>query len=143
MRSRLKALLAGLLLGVATTLLVVHFTDDDKDQNTAERLEAALHCDDGPSNQTAAGASRIGRYSKWAATNAIRLYGVGCDAGPATIVLEFSPYVYRSSVERALKTMRGFGPVCVVGDSFFDGRLLKPLSLRDLCSEVGGEVRIA
>ena len=141
MRNALKGLIAGLLLGIAGTFLVTQFTSDSK--NTAEKLEAALHCDDGPSDQTAATASRVGRYSEWAAMHAIRLYGVGCDAGPATIVLEFSPYVYRSSVERALTTMRGFGPVCVVGDSFFDGRLLKPLSLRDLCSSVGGEIRIA
>jgi hypothetical protein len=132
-------LVVGLMLGVAGTLLIVHFTAE-ANESTSERLEEALHCDDGPINQTAATASRTGRYSVWAATHAVGLYGIGCDAGAATILLEFSPY--KSDLEHALATMRGFGPVCVVNYGFFDGRLLKPIQLEDICAEVGGEIRV-
>jgi hypothetical protein len=134
------AFAAGLLVGAAVALAVVLLIDR-ADRGVPERLEAALHCDDGPSEQTAAIASRAGRYSTWAATHASRLYGIGCDAGPATIYIQFSPY--RSTLERALATMRGFGPLCVVDHGFFDGRLLSPIKLRDLCDEVDGEIRIA
>jgi len=137
---RVSNLVAGLILGVAGTLLVMHFTAEAT-KGTPERLEEALHCDDGPIDQTAATASRAGRYSVWAATHAVRLYGVGCDAGPATILLEFSPW--KSDLDHAIATMRGFGPVCVVNHGFFDGRLLKPIQLEDLCAEVGGEIRVA
>jgi hypothetical protein len=133
----LKGLLAGLALGIAGTLLVVHFSGPSK--SVPEKLEEALHCDDGPVDQTAAIAHRVAGYSVWAATHAERLMGVGCDAGPATIYLRFSPY--RSTLDDALATMRGYGPVCVVDSGLFEGRALGGGLLDELCDEVGGEVK--
>jgi hypothetical protein len=118
----------------------MHFTAE-ANKSTPERLEEALHCDDGPIDQTAATAHHTSRYSVWAATHAVRLYGIGCDAGPATIFLEFSPY--KSDLEHALATMRGFGAVCVVNYGLFHGRHLSPIKLEDLCEEVDGEIRVA
>jgi hypothetical protein len=137
MPSALKALLAGLVLGIAGTLLVVHFTGPS--QSVPEKLEEALQCEDGPVDQTAAIAHHTAGYSAWAATHAMRLMGIGCDAGPATIYMRFSPY--RSTLAHALATMRGYGPVCVVDSGLFGGRSLGGGLLNDLCDEVGGEVR--
>jgi hypothetical protein len=134
----LKGLAAGLALGVVGTLLVAHFTADE---NIADRLEDALHCDDGWVYQTAATAHHTAGYSMWAATHGSPMYGIGCNTGPATIYLQFSPY--RRQVAHALATMEGYGPVCVVDHGFFEGRSLGPVRLQDLCAEVGGEIRIA
>ena len=137
MSSTLKGLGVGLILGIAATLLVVHISGPEK--NVPERLEEALHCDDGPVDQTAAIAHHTAGYSVWAATHADRLLGVGCDAGPATIYMRFSPY--RSTLEHALATMRRYGPVCVVEPGLFGGRQLGGNLLDELCDEVAGEVR--
>ena len=137
MPSVLKGLFAGLALGIAGTLLVVHLTGPSK--SVPEKLEEALHCDDGPVDQTAAIAHRVAGYSLWAVMHADRLVGVGCDAGPGTIYMRFSPY--RSTLDDALATMRGFGPVCVVDSGLFEGRALEGNLLDELCDEVGGEVR--
>ena len=135
--SVLKGLLVGLVLGIVGTLLVAHFTGPS--QSVPEKLEEALHCDDGAVDQTAAIAHHTAGYSLWAATHANRLMGVGCDAGPATIYMRFSPY--RSTLAHALATMRGYGRVCVVDPGFFGGRSLGGDLLNELCDEVGGEVR--
>jgi hypothetical protein len=138
MKDRAGALAIGLVLGIAGTLLVSHVSGQG--ENVAEQLEAALRCDDGPINQTAAIAHHTAGYSLWASTHAERLYGIGCDAGPATILLEFSPY--GSDLEHALATMRGFGAVCVVHHGVFEGRSLGSQLLRELCSDVGGQIRV-
>ncbi len=137
MSSILKGLGVGLLLGIAGTLLVVHVTDPEK--SVPERLEEALHCEDGPADSTAAVAHHTAGYSIWAATHAERLLGIGCDAGPATIYMRFSPY--RSTLEHAMATMRGYGRVCVVDSGLFGGRSLGGDLLKELCDEVGGEIR--
>ena len=64
---------------------------------------------------------------------------IGCDAGPATIYMRFSPY--RSTLEDALATMRGYGRVCIVDSGLFEGHSLGGGLLDELCDEVGGEVR--
>lgn len=135
--SLLKGLLAGLLLGIVGTLLVPHFTGPSK--SVPEKLEDALQCDDGPVDQTAAIAHRVSGYSVWATTHAERLMGIGCDAGPATIYMRFG--LYRSTVDDALASMRGYGSVCVVDSGLFGGRSLGGGLLNELCDEVGGEVR--
>jgi hypothetical protein len=58
-------------------------------------VEEALHCDDGWVYQDAATAHHTAGYSRWAATHAHPIYGIGCDTGPATIYLQFRPYVDR------------------------------------------------
>jgi len=133
-----RGLLAGLAIGIAGTLLVTHLTGPSK--SVPEQLESALHCDDGAADQTAAIAHHTGGYSLWAATHAERLLGIGCDAGPATIYMRYSPY--RSMLDHALATMRGYGPVCVVEPGLFGGRALGPKLLGELCDDVGGEVRV-
>jgi hypothetical protein len=137
MPSVLKGLVAGLVLGIVGTVLVVHFTGPSK--SVPEKLEEALHCHDGAVDQTAAIAHHTSGYSLWAATHAVRLMGVGCNTGPATIYMRFSPY--RSDLDHALATMRGYGPVCVVDPGFFGGRSLGGGLLADLCDDVGGEIR--
>jgi hypothetical protein len=104
-----------------------------------ERLEEELRCDGGPIDQTAAIAHHTAGYSVWATTHAVRLLGVGCGAGPATIYMRFSPH--RATVDRALATMRGYGPVCVVEHGLFGGRQLGAGTFDELCEEVGGDVR--
>jgi hypothetical protein len=53
--------------------------------------------------------------------------------------MRFSPH--RATVDRALATMRGYGPVCVVEHGLFGGRQLGAGTFDELCDEVGGDVR--
>jgi hypothetical protein len=137
----LKPLVAGVLIGVSGTLLVAQLAESSE-KEVPERLEEALHCSDGPVSLPAAIAHHTGRYSEWAVTHAIRIVGIGCDTGPATIFMQFSPY--RSELAHALATIRGFGTVCVVDHGVFDGKSLNGRTeLEELCSAVDGEMRSA
>jgi hypothetical protein len=140
MARNLKPLIAGVILGVIGTLLVGYISAREG-RSVPDALEEALHCSDGPVDLPASIAQRTGGYSSWAATHAERIFGIGCDAGPATIYLQFSPY--RSELAHALASIRGFGPVCVVDHGVFDGKSLNGKGeLEELCSEVNGELRV-
>lgn len=142
----LKWLAAGLLIGVAVTLLVSSFAGSDPD--LPERIAENLGCSDGaegvhPSSAAAAHHAFDGPngYSWFAATHANRVLGInGCDpVGPATRYLEFDDGTNMSHV---LATLDHFGAVCVVGHSVFEGRLLNGLSqFEHLCEAVSGDLK--
>lgn len=141
MRRGLKPFALGLLLGVMGTLLVVYATSIGG-KSVPEELESALHCSDGAADLPASIARHTAGYSEWASTHASRIYGIGCDAGPATVFLQFSPY--RHEVQHALASIRGFGAVCVVHYGIFDGKSLNGRGqLEELCSDVGGRIEVA
>jgi hypothetical protein len=134
-RTALTGLIVGLIVGVVGTFLFVHFS---KDTSVGEELADALGCSP-PVNQQAAIAHHTSGYSEWAATHAIRILGVGgCETGPATIYMRFSPY--GDDLQHALASMHGFGPVCVVRHGLFEGRSLNSGELESLCAMVGGTV---
>lgn len=135
----LKPLIAGVLIGVVGTLLVAHFAGGS-DKSIPERLEEALHCDDGVADLPAAIAHHTAGFSEWAVTHANRISGIGCDAGPATVYMQYSPY--GSDTNHALATLDGYGPVCVVDHGFFDGRSLNQGQLPELCDSVGGKIAV-
>lgn len=140
-RRGLKPFALGLLLGVVGTLLVFYATSLGG-KSVPEELESALHCSDGASDLPASIARHTAGYSEWAATHASRIYGIGCDAGPATVFLQFSPY--RHEVEHALASIRGFGAVCVVDHGIFSGKSLNGRAqLEELCSDVGGQIEVS
>ena len=135
----LRFLIAGVLIGAAGTLLVVHFAGGS-DKSIPERLEEALHCDDGVADLPAAIAHHTAGFSEWAVMHADRISGIGCDAGPATVYMRYSPYGL--DTKHALATLDGYGPVCVVDHGFFEGRSLNQGQLLELCESVGGKIAV-
>lgn len=135
------------MVGVAATLLVSSITGSDAD--LPEQIAEDLGCSDGaegvhPSSAAAAHHAFDGPngYSWFAATHASRVLGInGCDpVGPATSYLEFGDEMDMSHV---LATLDRFGAVCLVGHSVFEGRILNGRPhLEDLCTSVGGELKI-
>lgn len=132
-------LIAGVLIGVVGTLLIVH-SAGDSDKTIPERLEEALHCDDGVADLPAATAHHTAGFSEWAVTHADRISGIGCDAGPATVYMHYSPY--GPDTKHALATLDEYGPVCVVDHGFFEGRTLNRGQLLALCDSVGGKIAV-
>jgi len=147
MGDRLKGLLAGLLIGVAGTLLVGHFTGDHEE--LPERIAGELGCSDGADGIHPSTAARAHRYfgpsdgfSWFAVTHAERILGInGCDTfSPATSYLEFGDGI---EMEHVLATLNNFGAVCLVSHAVFEGKVLngRPL-LEELCSAVDGELKV-
>ena len=137
----LKPFALGLLLGAVGTLLVFYATSLTG-KSVPEKLEDSLRCTDGVTDLPAVIARRTAGYSDWATAHASRIYGIGCNAGPATVFLQFSQY--RHEVDHALASIRGFGPVCVVDHGIFGGRSLNGRSqFEELCSDVGGQIKVA
>lgn len=142
----LKSLTAGLLVGVAATLLISSFAGGDPD--LPERIAEELGCSDGaegvhPSSAAAAHHALDGPngYSWFAATHAYRVLGInGCDpVGPSTSYLEFGD---RMDMSHVLATLDHFGAVCLSGHSVFEGKLLNGRQqLEELCATVGGELK--
>jgi hypothetical protein len=138
MASWVKGLLAGLIAGIAGTLLVVHLTDGE---DLPQELADALHCS-APIPQTAAGVhhGQVGSISWFAATHADRIAYVGCDLGPGTRYLH---YPGRFPMSHVLATLDRVGAVCVKDEAFFDGALLNGRDqLEELCSDVGGRLAV-
>lgn len=129
---------------MAATLVVQHFTADE--QGVPEQLSEALGCSGGVHPSTAAAAHHAGGgpdgFSWFAATHAERILGInGCDSvGPATTYLEFGD---QTDVDHVLATLDHFGAVCVVNRAIFEGTLLDGRTqLEELCTEVGGELKV-
>ena len=147
MAGGLKWLAAGLVIGVAATLLVSTVTGSDSD--LPEQIAQELGCSDGadgvhPSSAAAAHRAFDGPngYSWFAATHANRVLGInGCDpVGPATSYLEFADSMDMTHV---LATLDHFGAICLVGHSVFEGKILNGRKhLEEVCEAVGGDLKI-
>lgn len=140
MKLALTPFLAGTLLGIVGTLLVLHATAGGG-ADAPEQLVEALHCP-APIPQTAAAAHHAEEgpngYSWFAATHADRIVYTGCETGPGALYLHFNSGIEMSHV---LATLRHFGAVCVAEHGIFDGKILNGRSqLEELCEVVGGRL---
>jgi hypothetical protein len=134
----LKGFVVGALVCAAGLLLHNEVTDDGS--SVPQQISDALGCSS-PASQTAAYAHRGPGYSLFAASHADRILGIGgCETGPATMYLRFG-----SSIElrHALATLKGYGPLCVLDNAIFEGRVLSSRNeLEELCAKVGGAVKV-
>lgn len=147
MKTGLKWLALGLLIGAATTLLIQR--TDAADQSVPEQLAEALGCSDGAEGIHPSTAARAHRYfgrsdgfSWFAVTHAEQILGVnGCEpVGPASSFLEFGNEI---NIRHVLVTLSHFGAVCVVGQSVFEGKVLNGRThLEEVCEAVGGELKV-
>jgi hypothetical protein len=133
----LKGILVGLVVGVAGTVAVMHGTEAE---DVPQELADALHCP-APIDQTAAGVHNGEFGISWfAATHADRIAYIGCETGPGTRYLGYTPYFPMSHV---LATLHRLKAVCVKDQAFFDEALLNGRDqLKELCDKVGGRLEL-
>lgn len=136
-RRMLKGLPIGLLAGVAGTLLIQHFTDQESE---AQRLADAMHCSH-PVKEFPANVHH-GLYGLpwWPLTHSDGIEYVGCDLGPGTRYMHFGLGIKTGHV---VASLAGLPAVCVTAEAVFDSRMLNGREeLEHLCDVVGGTVKV-